>query len=441
MFPRHTTSFPRAIMHIDGDSFFASCEQSREAALRGKPVVTGQERGIASSMSLEAKALGITRAMPIREIKKRFPQVIVIPSDYETYTLLSARFMNIVRRYTPDVEEYGIDECFADLTGLRKTYRTSYEKICLQIQDELTRELNCTFSIGLAPSKTLAKVGSKWKKSGYSFSSDPRRLSGLTSIPTRDIPVYLKDLPVGEVWNIGPQTTAFLHKCGIYTAYQFACKQEDWIKRGMSINYYETWAELRGQAMKKLSLEQKPNTHSIQRVRTFTPPSRDKDFIFAKLTENINVACRRARRHATEARDISFFLKTQDFRYRSMRIRLSHPTAFSHEIVYALSPFFTRLYTRGTLYRATGVTLSNLSPVNDRQMDLFGSHLYVEKIGKVYTSVDAIAHKYGKDSIHFGTSFLSTKRPSDTQEQRKVVTNHHKRKLGYPLLLGEFLLE
>ncbi|NTW15016.1 MAG: DNA polymerase IV, partial [Candidatus Moranbacteria bacterium] len=177
--------FPRAILHIDGDAFFASCEQSRDPELRGKPVITGAERGIASSMSYEAKALGVTRAMRLHEIRKICPDVIILPSDYETYSLLSKRFFDVVRRYTPDVEEYGIDECFADITGWNRPLGIGYLAMAERIQKDLRRELGFTFSIGLASTKVLAKAGSKWKKP-----------YGLTAIPNRDIPTYLSELPI-----------------------------------------------------------------------------------------------------------------------------------------------------------------------------------------------------------------------------------------------------
>src|SRR5712671_8177069 len=122
-------SFPRAIMHIDGDESFASCEQARDPRLQNKPVITGKERGIAASMSYEAKARGVTRGMRLSEIRKRCPEAVILPSDYETYSLLSKRFFAIVRRYTSEVEEYSIDECFADLTGLRRPLRMSYIQI------------------------------------------------------------------------------------------------------------------------------------------------------------------------------------------------------------------------------------------------------------------------------------------------------------------------
>jgi len=155
--PLSIHGFPRAILHIDGDAFFASCEQSRNPALKGKPVITGKERGIVASMSYEAKARGVTRAMRLFEVKRLCPDAIMLPSDYETYSLLSKRFFSIVRRYTPDVEEYSVDECFADLTGLRRALRMNYLDIARRIKSDLDKELGFTFSAGLGPNKVVAK--------------------------------------------------------------------------------------------------------------------------------------------------------------------------------------------------------------------------------------------------------------------------------------------
>ena len=156
--------FPRAILHIDGDSFFASCEIAKDPSLRGKPVITGQERGIASSMSYEAKARGITRGMRLFEIKKICPEAVILPSDYETYSLYSKRMGAIVRRYTGEIEEYSIDECFADLTGLRRPLHLSYKAIAEKIKREIESELGMTFSVGVGLNKVTSKIASKWKK-------------------------------------------------------------------------------------------------------------------------------------------------------------------------------------------------------------------------------------------------------------------------------------
>jgi DNA polymerase IV len=153
-------------------------------------VVTGKERGIAASMSYEAKARGVTRGMRLSEIRKLCPDAVILPSDYETYSLLSQRFFAIVRRYNPDVEEYSIDECFCDLTGLRRPLRMSYEGIAARIKQDLDTELGFTFSVGLAPTKVVAKIASKWQKP-----------SGLTVIPGRELHRFLAQVPVEKVWG------------------------------------------------------------------------------------------------------------------------------------------------------------------------------------------------------------------------------------------------
>jgi DNA polymerase IV len=157
-------SFPKAIVHVDGDAFFVSCETARNPKLRGKPVVTGGEKNIVSAMSYEAKRLGIVRAMPLHEARKICPQLIVVSSDFAFYKRCSERMVSILRRYTPIVEPYSIDECFADITGLRRPLHMSYEKIAWSMKRDLQEELGMTFSLGLSITKVLAKVASKHSK-------------------------------------------------------------------------------------------------------------------------------------------------------------------------------------------------------------------------------------------------------------------------------------
>lgn len=156
--PKHILEFPRAIAHIDGDAFFASCETALHPELRGRAVVTGKERGIASSLSYEAKRRGVRRGMMLSEIKKICPDVVILPSDYETYSLFSKRMFEIMRRYTGAIEEYGIDEGFADLTGMRGPLRMSYEEIARAMKKAIDEELGFTVSVGLAPQNLSQKL-------------------------------------------------------------------------------------------------------------------------------------------------------------------------------------------------------------------------------------------------------------------------------------------
>ncbi|HUW92625.1 MAG TPA: hypothetical protein VMV74_05640, partial [Bacteroidales bacterium] len=128
-------SWPRAILHLDADAFFASCEQAIHPELRGKPVITGKERGIVAAASYEAKARGVKRGMSLYEVKKVCPDIVILPSDYETYSLFSLRMFEILRRFSPDVEGYSIDEAFVELTGLRRSFHGSYGMIAQKMQE------------------------------------------------------------------------------------------------------------------------------------------------------------------------------------------------------------------------------------------------------------------------------------------------------------------
>ena len=247
----------RYILHIDADAFFASCEQSVDVSLQGLPVVTGQERGICIAVSYEAKALGIKRGMPIYQIKKLYPKCIVVSGNYKLYSIISKRMFEIVRRFTPDVEEYSIDECFADITGLDFSLKKSYKDIALDIKETLDKELGVTFSVGLASTKVLAKVGSKWNKP-----------SGCVLIENKNIDKYLSDLPVGEVWGIGKATSDYLESKKIKTAKDLILRNDKWVKENLAKPYQEIWYELRGISIYNVECDVKRTYQSISKTKT-----------------------------------------------------------------------------------------------------------------------------------------------------------------------------
>lgn len=408
--PLSIRSYPRAILHVDGDAFFVSCEVAKDPSLRGKPVITGKERGIASALSYEAKARGVVRGMRLSEIRQVCPDVIMLPSDYETYSLYSRRMYDIVRRYTPTVEEYSIDECFADLTGLRRSLRMSYEEIAERVKRELERELGLSFSVGLGPSKVLAKVASKWHKPG-----------GLAMIPASKAHLYLAKLPVGKVWGIGPQTTSCLQKHGIQTALDFASRSEGWVAANFSKPFREIWHELRGEAVYELTLGEKHDYQSIRKTKTFTPPSSEREFVFSQLSKNIENASIKARRHSLAAREIVLFLKRQDFRYTACEFKLSAPTSAPQEIVAIAREHFDELFKKGVLYRATGVVLGKLESNTCAQLDLFGEFVRASAVNKVYEIVDALSERYGKHAIFLGSSFRAMTSASHKGDRSAVA--------------------
>lgn len=391
-------SFPRAILHVDGDSFFASVEIARDPRLKGKPVITGKERGIVSACTPDVKKRGVTRGMRLDEARKLCPEAIILPSDYETYSIFSERMYEIVRRYTPMVEEYSIDECFADLTGMRRVNRMNYRDMAHSIREELRVELGLTFSVGLSATKTLAKVGSKWRKP-----------DGFTTIPLNEAGKYLAKLPIENVWGIGANTAAYLQKFGIKTAQDFVRKDEVWVKEHVSKPFQEIWRELRGEVVYELATEKKTSYQSIQKTKTFTPPSRDPAFIYSQLSKNIENACIKARRWDLLSPRIFFFLKTQDFKYEGVEIKLPYPTNVPHDILREVERYFPSVFKKGNLYRATGVTLAQLARTGAQQLDLFGKVRASESLRLVFESVDAISERYGKHAVFLGSSFTAMK--------------------------------
>ena len=385
--------YPRALVHVDGDGFFAACEVARDPRLRGKPVVTGAERGIVSAATYEAKARGISRGVRLADVHKICPEAIIMPSDYELYTLYSLRMYEIMRRYTPEVEEYGIDECFGDITGLRRTFHMSYEEIARKIKDDLYRELDITFSVGLAATKVLAKVGSKYAKP-----------DGFTPIRLSEKDKFLANTLIGNIWGIGPNTTALLNKHGIKTALDFANKREEWVRSIANKPIIEVWKELNGVLVYELSTEKKDDYRSIQKTRTFSPPSNSAVFVYSQLSKNVEGACAKARHHGLAPTGFSFFLKSQNFRYRGAEVKLARPTNAPHEILAAMQPHFLKVFRKGTEYRASGVTLFGLHDAKEVQLDLFRSKENADGVARIFEKVDVLNDRYGRNAIYLGSS-------------------------------------
>lgn len=385
--PISIQGLPKAILHLDADAFFASCEQAVNPELRGKPIVVGKERGIVTAASYEAKALGVQRGMLIGEVRRKFPDVIVLNSDYEKYSLFSLRMFEILRSFSPIVEEYSIDEAFIDITGLRRPMHASYEEIGLRIKERIKRELGITVSVGISLTKVLAKIASKHKKP-----------DGLTVIAGREIHLYLKDLPISEVWGIGPNTASFCEKLGIKTALDYAKKPEEFIKKHFSKPFYEIWLELRGTSVYPVNPEPKNTYKSISKALTF-PPTEDKNLVFAHLSLNLEKACFKARKFGFLAKKVIFFLRKQDFHTLGMEIKLSSPSAYPVDILPLLREAFEEVFEEGALYRQTGVILLDLISKSGFQPSIFDGSTKAEKISKLYEVLDDLARRYGRSTI------------------------------------------
>ncbi|HUN54683.1 MAG TPA: DNA polymerase IV [Smithella sp.] len=423
------SSWPRAIAHIDGDAFFTSCEEAIHPELRGRALITGGERGIVACASYPAKKSGVKRGVPLHEARRICPGLVVLPSDYETYSLFSRRMFGIMRRFTPDVEEYSIDEAFADITGMRRALRSSYEDIIIRMKKDIERELGITVSVGLSITKVLAKVASKHQKP-----------SGVTIIRGRDIAGYLSNLPVEKIWGVGNATTNYLAKMGIRHALEFARMPEDKVKAKFTKPGVEIWRELRGESVYPVTAEEKSSYASISKTKTFAPPTSNAEYLFAHLMRNMESACIKARRYLLAPNKIAVFLKKNDFDITGNEARLSRLCASPLEFSGIIHDLFDSCYCPKDIYRATGVVLLDLEPDTCTQYSLFDNPVQAEKIRDIYNAADELGRKFGKHTLHLGSSHPIDKlgkgrRGEPTvREQTRLKGETNRRHLGLPLL-------
>ncbi len=391
--PIFISSFPKPVLHVDCDAFFTSVEQALKPELKGKPVVTGKERGIVACASYEAKALGVKRPMRLWEARKLLPELVCLPSDYETYSLYSKRMFEIIRRFTPEVEEYSIDEAFAELSGLRRVHRAGYAGIAWKIKQEIQRELGLTVSVGLSASKTLAKIASKEKKP-----------DGFFVLRARELHEFLPRVPLERVCGFGPNTAALLEKQGIRNVWDYVSRPEAWAAKLLGKIGIELWHELRGEPVYPVVTAEKDDYASISKTKTFTPPSSEKDFVKAQLVRNLESAFIKLRRHRLRVRVMCVYLRGQDFRSSGAEAALDRSTSSTLDAVGLAAELFERVFRPGTEYRATGVVLGKLEADRTVQYSLFDNVPKIESMKRIDRVLDGVNELYGKHALHLGTS-------------------------------------
>lgn len=422
-------SYPRAIVHIDCDAFFTSCESARNPRLKGLAIVTGKERGIVSCPSYEAKALGIKRAMRLPEAKKLYPRLIILPSDYELYSIYSQRIFAIIRRFSPEVEEYSIDEAFCDITGLRRLYRASYPQIAFRIKEAIQKELGLTVSAGLSLSKTLAKLCSKQNKP-----------DGFLAVAGSNLHEFLKGIPLERVCGFGPNSAALLNKYGVSDVLDYVRRPKSFAEKLLGKIGVELWLELRGEYAYKLSPKQKEKYLSISKTKTFMPASGDSDFVKGQLIRNLESACIKLRRHSLCAKALTAYLRRSDFSSCAVQGAINRHSSSILDFTPLCAELFKGIFEGGCLYRATGVIFSDILPEGRDCADLFEDAARIERIQKVSTAIDSINSAYGKHAIYIASSQLAAQKgrhPRNCLAWRKeelLRGETFRKRLGIPLL-------
>jgi nucleotidyltransferase/DNA polymerase involved in DNA repair len=396
------------ILHVDGDGFFAACEVARRPDLRGKPVVVGEDRGIACAMTYEAKRLGITRAKPIFEIRKEFPQVIILSSHFELYEMYSEKLYRILRSHLDTVEWYSIDECFAVMPASFMLRHGSWHAALKFIKESVQEQLGITCSFGIADTKVLAKIASKYEKP-----------DGCTVLLESDREAVLAKVFIESVWGIGWQTAPRLRKLGISTALHLAKYNEKHLINFFREPLHDIWCELRGKRMYSIHTEYS-HRKSLQATQSFAPASTDSSFIYSELSRNIEIVCKRLRGQGLAAKSFGVYIdsKMVSRHYTSAQITLPFYTQNPVDVLRAVQGLWSTLYLPQYRYRSTGVSAYGLIPQGRIPWDLFECQQKKLEKDQYLLMFDQIQKKFGYESISLGSSLKSIEKRKNEQRAR-----------------------
>lgn len=411
------------VLHIDGDGFFAYCEISRFPHLKGKPVVVGEDRGIACAMTYEAKKLGITRGMPIFKIREQFPEVVRLSSHFELYEHYAHKLAHILEPELDVLERYSIDECFGLITlpvsWTKEEIQTWLQKLKRTVQSQL----GLTYSFGLARTKVLAKVASKREKP-----------DGCTVIMPEDEVSILNEVPIESLWGIGWKLSRRLMNNRVSTAYDFYQWPEKRVEENYTLPVQELWHELHGISLFAVGNDS-GHQKSLQATKSFTPATTSEAFLIAELLQNADIAFTRMRQVNLVTNGLSVYLKTTERKYHGTSILLPHYTGNLLDVGRKLKEAVQALMRPGVRYKSTGITLWNLRPSQYIQEDLFGQHEVVRGEHRIMEAVDSIRGKFGQGSI---TVLASMPSVVDRKKKLALRAKNEPYVAGLPLpYLGE----
>lgn len=380
----------------DCNNFYCSCERVFHPDLVGRPVVVlSNNDGCVIARSNESKVLGLKMGDPFYQVKNllELNDVAVFSSNYNLYGDMSKRVMSMLSRYTPHLEIYSIDEAFLDMTGVENA-----DEYCRDMVRRVHKGVGIPISVGIAPTKTLAKVASKFAKKypGY---------RGVCSIDTEEKrEKALKLFDVEDVWGIGRRHGRRLRAAGIDTAWDFTQRSEAWVKREMSIVGLRTHKELRG--IDCVPIDELPHKKSICTSRSFPGVGLDKLGDVEEAVANFAASCsRKLREQHTCAGAMTVFAWTSRFRtdlpsdYIQANFIFEVATNTLHEIVDSAVVTLRRFWKdAGYLYKKAGVIVWDIVRDDCVQGSLFDT-VDRERQARLMRAIDEVNHRNGHDSI------------------------------------------
>jgi len=393
---KQRSNWYNAIAHVDADCFFAACELTRRPDLKGQPVcVLSSQDACVVAKTYDAKAIGIKTGMPIWDAKKLMPDAHYLSADFRYYGLISDKMFSILRRYSPDIEVYSIDEGFIDMNGIRSMWGKSYQGIADHIRESIYQEVGITVSVGISTTRTLAKITSEMNKP-----------NGSTIIPGRRISNFLREVPIGDVPGIGRSRQQLMRKLNIYTAYDFANTPEERIDFTLGKVGVDLWHELNGTPVFELDLNP-PMPKSIARTASLGAVTSNKVLIGSHITYHTTRVVTELVRQNLTTSFIGVFLRLKSFESVGRNVRIS-PTNDYSRINHIVKKIFNHILKSDVEYRACGVVVSSIQP-DAQQGNLFSSVQTSKQLTltKVMTEINS---RFGNQTIR-PTSALKKEQP------------------------------
>lgn len=354
---------------VDCNNFFVSCERAFQPELEGKPVVVlSNNDGCVVARSNESKAMGIKMGTPFFKIRDKVESgnLIVRSSNYSLYGDLSSRVMSILAAAVPKIEIYSIDEAYLCVDGIDKK---KLEVLCPELVRRIRKWVGIPVSIGIASTKTLAKVANHFAKKypGY---------KGVCRIVTEEQRVKaLKLTPIGDVWGIGRRVAPRLLAMGLTTAFDYVSMPQDWVYKNLGLGGLRVWNELNGK--ESVEEERDEARQSICTSRSFAETITDIQELSARVSDFAAKCAEKLRHDGTAAYCINTFLYTNRFRedkpqdFPDATIRLDMPASSTQEVVSAALKALKLIWKPGFEYKKAGVVVFDIVNRDERQLTLF----------------------------------------------------------------------
>jgi DNA polymerase-4 len=375
----------RCIVHIDIDAFFAAVEELLNPSLKGKPVIVGglpHERGVASTASYEARKYGVHSGMPLRKAYELCPDGVFVRGNYQVYSSFSKKFLDVLSHYTPDVEEASLDEAYVELTRCRPLY-SSFSQTVQEMKHQVEKELGLTVSVGMAPSKLLAKLATNKAKPG-----------GFVEVEPGHEEEFLKDLGIESLPGIGPKAQVILRMLNIHKIGDLWGLPRATLRSLFGLNGEELYLQSRGMDSRPLMTSSIPK--SVSRETTFLEDLWDRRLLLAHLAYLCDRLTLPLRKGRLFAHIIEVKVRYSDFRTEARRRLLLSPLQDMGEIFRIAKELFLQLFSGSRLsLRLVGVKAYDL--VRTRPLSLFEP--YSERRERLGVAVDEVREKHGFGSL------------------------------------------